>query len=115
MQDATYMTTLSQVLEKLRQKGIDNEIVMNDNKQMVAERLGKTYQPQDLLIFKAFRFEGDSNPDDNAVLYVMEDKEGNIAYILDAYGAYSSHDGPEFADFLKNIRVEDREDQELFN
>ena len=114
MQQPVEMTTLSQVLEKLRQKGVDNEIKMNDNKQMISEQSGKVYRPEDLLIFKTFRFEGDSDPADSAVLYITEDKEGEIGYILDAYGAYSNHEGFEFSDFIKSIKVEDREDQELF-
>lgn len=108
------MTTLSQVLEKLRLKGIDNEITMNESNQMVSLKLNKTYQPDDLLIFKTFRFEGFSDPDDNAALYIIEDKGGNIGYIIDAYGTYSNHEGTEFDDFLKKIKVEDRTDQEVF-
>lgn len=115
MEQPTEMTTLSQVLEKLRQKGVDNEIVMNAENQMICEKLNKVYQPEELLIFKTFRFEGDSNPDDNAALYVLEDSENNIGYIIDSYGAYRSHDGSEFDDFLKKIKVEDRDAQELFN
>ncbi|MCH5599399.1 hypothetical protein [Niabella ginsengisoli] len=114
MEQPTEMTTLSQILEKLRLKGVDNEIKMNDDKEVVSENLNKTYKAEDLLIFKTFRFEGDSDPADNAVLYIAEDKEGNIGYILDAYGTYSNHEGPEFDDFIKNIKVEDRDEQELF-
>ncbi|GAB3421570.1 hypothetical protein [Niabella aquatica] len=114
MQQPVEMTTLSQVLEKLRLKGVDNEIKMNERKQMVSEQSGKTYQPGDLLIFKTFRFEGDSDPADNSVLYITEDREGEIGYILDAYGVYSNHAGSEFSDFIKNVKVEDREEQELF-
>lgn len=109
------MTTLSQVLEKLRQKGVDNEIKMDDQKQMISDQLQKVYQPEDLLIFKTFRFEGDSDPADNAVLYVTEDQAGKIGYIIDAYGTYSNHEGSEFDDFIKKIKVEDREEQELFS
>ena len=115
MEQPNEMTTLSQVLEKLRLKGVDNEIKMNDDKQMRSVNLDKVYQPEDLLIFKTFRFEGDSDPADNAVLYVAEDKEGDIGYIIDAYGTYSNHEGSEFDDFLKKIKVEDRDEQELFS
>ena len=114
MQQPTEMTTLSQVLEKLRQKGVESEIKLNHDKQMASEKLGKVYQPEDLLLFQTFRFEGDSDPGDNSVLYMVEDTQGKISYILDAYGAYSDHEGPEFDDFIKKIHTEDREDQELF-
>lgn len=115
MEQPTSMTTLSQMLNKLTQKGFDNEIRMNENRQMMSIKLSKTYQPEDLLIFHNYRFEGNSDPDDNAVLYLLEDKEGNIGYILDSYGVYSNYDGPEFDDFIKKIPVDERDDQELFS
>jgi hypothetical protein len=115
MQQPIEMTTLSQVLEKLRQKGIESEIKLNGEKQMASEQLGKTYEPEDLLIIKTFRFEGDSDPADNSVLYIVEDTQGKISYILDAYGAYSDHEGPEFDDFIKRIPTDEREHQELFS
>lgn len=109
MQQPKDLTTLSQVMEKLRLKGIDNEITMDAEKKVISKKFDKTYAPEDLLIFKTYRFEGASDPDDNAVLYLLEDTGGNIGYIIDAYGAYSNHEGPEFDDFLKKIKVEDRE------
>lgn len=108
MQQLIEMTTLSEVLEKLRKKGVDNEIEMNDESKMFSDQLNKVYVPEDLLIFKTFRFEGDSDPADNAVLYLVEDMYGDIGYILDAYGVYSNHKGAAFDDFIKKIKVEDR-------
>jgi hypothetical protein len=55
-----------------------------------------------------------SDPADNSVLYLIEDKDKNMGYILDAYGIYSDHDGFAFDDFLKKIPVADRDEQELF-
>lgn len=109
------MTTLSTVLEKLRQKGFDNEITMNENNEMKSIKLGKNYQPEDLLIFKNFRFEGNSNPDDNSIILMVEDKDGDIGYILDTYGTYSNHEGPEFDDFIKRIPTDERDTEELFD
>lgn len=114
MADETWMTTLSRVLERLREKGFDNEIRMNENKEMVSVNSGKTYQPKDLLIFKNFRFEGESNPDDNSIILMVEDKEGEIGYIMDSYGAYSNNEGPEFDDFVKQIPTHERDTEELF-
>ncbi len=115
MQQSNQMTTLSQVLEKLRQKGLDNEIIMDEQKQMVCQKLNKKYQPEDLLIFKNFRFEGDSNPADNSVIFMVEDKDGEIGYILDSYGVYSNYEGTEFDDFIKKIPTDERDDEELFS
>ncbi|MCX2481680.1 hypothetical protein OQY15_21460 [Pedobacter sp. MC2016-15] len=113
MEQPIEMTTLSQILEKLRQKGFDNEIKMTDHGKMQGVGLNKIYNPEDLTIIKTYRFEGDSDPADNSVLYLLEDKDGQIGYIMDAYGTYSSQENAGFNDFLKKIPTADRDLQEL--
>ena len=114
MEQPIAMNTLSQILEKLRLKGKDNELKMSDHGKMQSKSLGKIYKPEDLTIVKTYRFEGDSDPADNSVLYLIEDREKNIGYVLDAYGTYSDNEGPAFDDFLKKIPTENRDEQELF-
>ncbi|GGI27993.1 hypothetical protein [Pedobacter mendelii] len=114
MEQPTVMNTLSQILEKLRLKGKDNELKMTDHGKMQSQA-GKIYKPEDLTIVKTYRFEGDSDPADNSVLYLLMDKDMQIGYIIDAYGIYSDNDGPGFDDFLKKIPTENRDEQELFN
>lgn len=106
------MTTLSSVLEKLRLKKRDNEF------RMYPEGFGTTkakfYQPQDLKIIRTYRFEGESDPSDNVILYVIEANDGQIGYNMDAYGAYSNHEGDGYDDFIKKIPMEDKEDNHIF-
>ncbi|RZK50792.1 MAG: hypothetical protein EOO99_01080 [Pedobacter sp.] len=115
MEQPYEMNTLSQVMEKLRLKGIDNELKMSDHGKMQAKSLNKVYKPEDVTIIKTYRFEGMSDPGDNAVIYVVEDQDGDIGYILDAYGTYSDNLGSAFDDFLKKINVADRNEQEIFH
>ena len=88
-ESSTDMTTLSSVLEKLRINKQDHEFKMvkdgfsTDNK--------KTYLPEDLKIIATYRFEGDSDPSDSSILYVIEANDGLVGYSIDAYGAYSNH------------------------
>ncbi len=115
MEQPVEMNTLSQILEKLRLKGKDNEIKMSDHGKMQSANLNKIYNPQDLTIVKTYRFEGMSDPADNSVLYLIEDKDGDLGYMLDAYGIYTDNEGPAFDDFLKKMPVADRDEQELFS
>jgi len=111
---ADKMATLSQVLEKLRLKKLDNEFRW-ENGQFNAGK-GKGYNPEDLTIIKTFRFEGDSNPSDSSVLYIIEAKDGLIGYSIDAYGVYSNHDDEEgYDNAIRNINVEDRDEQLFFD
>jgi hypothetical protein len=107
------MTTLSTVLEKLRLKKKDNEFRWTSEGFTAGK--GKFYQPEDLTIIKTYRFEGDSNPSDASILYVIEANDGLIGYSLDAYGMYSSHDDEEgYDNFIRQLKVENRDDQLIF-
>ncbi|MGU3374678.1 hypothetical protein [Chryseobacterium sp. M5A1_1a] len=99
------MTTLSQVMQTLSERGIKREFRMNENWEMKFENSDKVYQPSELVILKTYRFEGDSNPDDSAVLYVLKDAAGNRGMIIDSYGADSNYSGEKFDEFLRNIPV----------
>ena len=104
----TEMTTLSQIIEKLRIRRQDNEFTIGDEG-FVAPN-GKVYQPDELKIVKIYRFEGDSNPSDAAILYVIKANDGLVGYSIDSYGAFSNH-SPAYDDFIKKIPVEDRDEQ----
>ena len=104
------MTTLSQVMEKLRLKNIETEYQWTKDGFTLGN--GRFYQPADLMIVKVFRFEGMSNPSDNAVLYVIEANDGATGYSIDAYGVYSDHDDEEgYNNFMRQIPEQNREGQ----
>ena len=104
------MTTLSQVMATLAQRGIHREYRMDEEGKMKLDNSDHVYQPQNLTILRTYRFEGDSNPADNAVLYVVKDHEKNIGFILDSYGAESNYPGDQFDKFLREIPVEESEE-----
>ncbi|MEO5943035.1 MAG: hypothetical protein ABIP30_03720 [Ferruginibacter sp.] len=106
------MTTLSSVLEKLRVRKQDNEFTMSEKGFGTAS--GKIYEPSDLKIIRTYRFEGDSDPSDNAILYLIEANDGLIGYSMDAYGAYSNHEDSRYDDFIKKIPMEERDEQLIF-
>lgn len=106
------MTTLSQVLEKLRMKRQDNEFRPAQEGFSIGN--GKFYQPQDLKIIKTYRFEGESDPADSSILYLLEGNDGTIGYSLDSYGAYSNFDDMQYDDFIRKIPVEERDEQQIF-
>lgn len=49
----------------------------------------KVYQPNQVRVLHFYRFEGESNPDDNAILYAIETNEDEKGTIIDAYGMYN--------------------------
>ena|SRR5688572_15268781 len=106
------MSTLVQVLEKLRMRKQDNEFKWV-NGEFTAPS-GKSYQPEDLIIIKTYRFEGESDPSDSSILYIIQANDGLVGYCIDAYGVYSSVDDEKYDDFIRKIPVEDRDEQMIF-
>ena len=105
-----YMSTLSAVLEKIRIKGWESEYKWTEGG--FTTGTGKYYQPEELKIIKVFRFEGESDPADNSILYIIEGNDGLTGYSLDMYGIYSNHEDEEgYNEFIRKIPVADREDQ----
>lgn len=105
------MTTVAQVLEKLRIKKMDNEFRYTDEGFTAGK--GKVYQPDELEIIKVFRFEGVSDPSDMAVVYILEANDGLQGYSLDAYGVYSEHEEG-YDNFIRQVSVKGHEQQLLF-
>jgi len=113
MQIPHEMTTLTQVMEKLRLKRMDNEFRWNPGG--FAACNGRNYQPSQLEIIKVYRFEGITDPSDMCILYVIEAKDGFTGYSLDAYGVYSNHEDEEgYDNFIRMIPERNHELQLLF-
>ncbi len=106
------MTTVSSILEKLRLKKYDNEYRITPEGFTAGNN--KFYQPEDLKIIRTYRFEGESDPGDNAIIYLIEANDGLVGYSLDAYGVYSDHNNDGFDDFIRRVPVEEREEQHIF-
>lgn len=102
--------TLSLVMNKVAKQGYEKEFNLDKDKMFLAGG-DKEYYPADLTITKSYRFEGDSNPDDMAVLYLIHANDGEKGMLIDAYGTYSSRD---LSDFLKDVKV-DQEDESREN
>jgi hypothetical protein len=107
------MNTISQILDKLRIKKIDNEFRCYE--QGFSVNKIKFYQPSDLCIVKVYRFEGITDPGDMSIIYIIRANDGLTGYSLDAYGYYSDHDHePGYDNFIRMIPVTCHDEQLLF-
>ena len=105
------MTTLTAVLEKLASRKEDKEFRFEKGGFTTGN--DKYYTPDDLTIIKTYRFEGESDPADSSILYLIEARDGTRGYSTDAYVVYSNHDEA-YDTFIRKIKVEDRSEQVLF-
>lgn len=80
--------SISQALEGLKAAGYQRDF--NLLEQAIECSTNKErFEPSQFTIVQTYRFEGFSNPDDNAVLYAIETEDGSKGTLMDAYGAYS--------------------------
>lgn len=105
MEIGSIMTSLSEVINILKEKGFDKDFeIVNDH--LVALKSGKRYKPEQIIIRKTYRFEGSSDPDDMSVLYAMEAEDGIKGIFVDAYGIYANNESGKISEFLKKVKIE---------
>ncbi|RPD44178.1 phosphoribosylpyrophosphate synthetase [Paracnuella aquatica] len=79
-------TTVSQTLNALKNEGYDLDFNL---KQDCVECKGLELHPDEFIIDRFYRFEGASNPDDNAIVYAISSASGLKGTLVDAYGVYA--------------------------
>tara|TARA_R110002012_G_scaffold320819_6_gene546056 strand:- start:34378 stop:34701 length:324 start_codon:yes stop_codon:yes gene_type:complete len=106
------MTTYSQVLNILPERGYGNELNI---KRAGASFDGseKLFQPEQLKIIKVYRFEGESDPSDMAVIYLLHSDTDEKGFLLNAYGTYSDEDNQYYDEFIKRVPIDEMEGFEL--
>ena len=61
-----------------------------DNLKLASITTNRYYQPQQIDIVSLFRFEGNSDPSDNAIVYVIETSDGLRGTLVAATGTGSN-------------------------
>ena len=101
MQDKEEERTLVSVEKDLKKQGYTQDFTVTDGRLHTLSRASaKTYAPDEVTIVDFYRFEGESNPDDMAILYAIEATDGVKGTIASAYGTYADTN---VDDFLKHV------------
>lgn len=79
------MNTMVTMLEKLNKDGFITQFKATENG-LLSLDLKKTYKPDEVRIAHFYRFEGESNPGDSAILYAIETNDGEKGTLIDSYG-----------------------------
>jgi hypothetical protein len=95
------MDTLSTVLNHLKQKRYCNEFTVNTEGRVLL--LGKQYDQLAISLLKTYRFEGDSDPSEQAIIYLIKTDDGTIGYSVDNYGIYTNHLNDVYAGFIQQL------------
>lgn len=95
----TTMTTLKECVDKLQADGYTENFLVSEMG-IEAPTNGKTYIPNQVLIDNFYRFEGESDPADSAIVYAVTTNDGIKGILIDSYGAT---DNPDKARFVSEI------------
>lgn len=100
------MDTLSQTMAELRKEGYTEDF--NVQTDCISCKNGELrVHPEDFSIDKYFRFEGESNPSDESVLYAISSEKHNVKGLLvNALGIYADDTADQIAKAL-NIHRHD--------
>ena len=81
--------TVTTALKDLKKRGFTLDFNIAFDKLLCAEK-NLSLDPHEFEIVEMYRFEGDSNPSDEDVVYAVESKEGTIkGTITSAFGLYA--------------------------
>ncbi|MGZ3930752.1 MAG: hypothetical protein ACXVP0_05145 [Bacteroidia bacterium] len=72
----------------------------------------KIYRPEDIRITNFYRFEGESDPSDNSILYVIETIDGEKGTLSNSYGVYGDTSVNNFIKEVEEIEKRQHQDEE---
>ena len=81
-----YLTTLSEVMAELRKRGYTEDLNLQSDC-LICQGGKQPLHPDDFSIDRFYRFEGESDPADEAILYAISSEKYNLKGILvNGYG-----------------------------
>lgn len=82
--------SLIDALNDLRKRGYESDFA-TDSVCLYCGDLDIRLNPEQFNIDEVYRFEGDSNPDSNSILYAITSTSGLKGTLVDSYGTYAEN------------------------
>lgn len=96
--------SLVDALDDLRKRGYQADFA-TETVCLYCGDLDMRLNPEEFNIDEVYRFEEDSNPDDNSILYAISSSTGVKGTLVDSYGVYSENLSFEMAKKLRATAV----------
>ena len=93
--------TVTEALDGLARRGFTANFEYLDGA-FTAVDSGRSFTAEELTIVEHHRFEGASDPEDMAVVYAVESRDGVRGVVVDAFGVYAT---PKLGEFLSKVRI----------
>jgi hypothetical protein len=98
-----YMKSLANCLNRMVHEGYTEDFTITE-KGLESLQKHNNYSPNEVEVVNFFRFEGESDPADNAILYVIETADGIRGTLVDAYGTYNDSRVTRFMQDVETIK-----------
>jgi hypothetical protein len=92
--------TVTEAVNDLRRRGYSIDFNLEFDR-IVCHETPVGLLPGEFEIVEVHRFEGNSNPDDEEVVYAIESKHGHKGIIVDAFGLYADEVSSEMVEKLR--------------
>lgn len=102
------MTTMVSVTNTAIQRGYSENFKMQEDG-LYSPTTKISYLPNEVKIDNFYRFEGQSDPQDNAILYLIDTHDGIQGMLIDSYGADANELIGNFIKRVEDIQKEDAE------
>jgi hypothetical protein len=86
--------TVTAAVKGLRDRGYTKDFNLEENYLICDE---SKYHPEEFEIVEVYRFEGNSDPGDEAVVYAIESNKGDKGVLVNGYGASAEEIGSDLA------------------
>lgn len=81
--------TLVEALNDLKKRGFTHDFNLNNDCVVCTER-SLSLSPEQFDIVETYRFEGETNPSDESILYAIESHDGTKGVLVNAFGVYAN-------------------------
>ena len=96
-----YMKSLASCLNHMVNEGYSEDFTITEQG-LESLKKHSHYKPEEIQVVNFYRFEGESDPSDNAILYVIETNDGTKGTLVDAYGTYND---ARVSRFMKDVEA----------
>src|SRR5690349_16078942 len=95
--------SLLDALEAARKKSFIHDFHLEND--LLTTEDGSQFSSREISILEYHRFEGESDPEDESVIYLIETANGVRGTLVDAYGVKADE---QVAEFLERVRLDEK-------
>jgi hypothetical protein len=99
----TFMNTLTSCVNKVVKDGYTDSFKVT-RQGLYSCAKSKYYSPAEVRVINYYRFEGESDPADMSIMYVIETNDGVKGTLIDAFGTYSDGSVNTFMQEVEDIQ-----------